>query len=188
MRGEQLSRDQGLDFFTGLTCCFFGVVGLRMRSTFHVLTTFGCLGLSIFLRQITFGLSYRIGLIGLLCRMSKKITFDTVRKIGLALPGVEEGTAYGTPALKVGGKLMACLAINKSAEPNTLGVFVDVDRRAELLTEAPDTYYLTDHYADHPCVLVRLSNIDEDALKGLLRMSWQFVRKKSRNNRRSGGA
>jgi hypothetical protein len=98
----------------------------------------------------------------------------------LALPGVEEGTAYGTPALKVGGKLMACVAINKSAEPNTLGVIVDFDRRAELLTEAPNTYYLTDHYADHPCVLVRLSQIDKEALKGLLRMSWQFVRKKSR--------
>jgi hypothetical protein len=38
----------GLDFFTGLTCCFFGADGLRMRSTFHVLTTFACFGLSIF--------------------------------------------------------------------------------------------------------------------------------------------
>jgi hypothetical protein len=32
--------------------------------------------------------------------------FDTVRKIGLALPGVEESTAYGSPALKVHGKLL----------------------------------------------------------------------------------
>ena len=37
------------------------------------------------------------------------ITFDTVRKIGLALPGVEESTAYGSPALKVHGKLLACV-------------------------------------------------------------------------------
>jgi hypothetical protein len=27
------------------------------------------------------------------------INFDTVRDIGLALPGVEESTAYGVPAL-----------------------------------------------------------------------------------------
>jgi len=33
------------------------------------------------------------------------ISFDTVRKIGLALPGVEESRAYGSPALKVQGKL-----------------------------------------------------------------------------------
>ena len=41
----------GFDFFAGLTCCFFGVAGLRMRSTFHVRITCGCLPLSIF----TFG-------------------------------------------------------------------------------------------------------------------------------------
>jgi hypothetical protein len=28
------------------------------------------------------------------------VTFDTVRRIALELPGVEEGTSYGTPALK----------------------------------------------------------------------------------------
>lgn len=64
-----------------------------------------------------------------------------------------------------------------------LAVFVDFDRRAELLAEAPDTYYLTDHYADHPCVLVRLSQIDPEALQGLLRLSWQFVSKKGRKRR-----
>jgi hypothetical protein len=121
---------------------------------------------------------------GLLCRMPQRITFDTVRKIGLALTGVEEGTAYGVPALKVGGRLMACPAINKSAEPNTLGVMVDFDRRDELLAEAPDIYYVTDHYADHPCVLVRLSQIDYAALQGLLRLSWQFVSAKKRQKRR----
>ena len=115
--------------------------------------------------------------------MPRRITFDTVRKIGLALPGVEEATAYGVPALKVGGKLMAGPAINKSAEPNTLGVMVDFDRRDELLGEAPDIYYVTDHYADHPCVLVRLSQIDQEALKGLLRLSWQFVSAKKRRKR-----
>jgi len=37
------------------------------------------------------------------------INFDAVRKTGLALPGVEESTAYGSPALKVHGKLLACV-------------------------------------------------------------------------------
>jgi hypothetical protein len=37
-----------------------------------------------------------------------KIDFDTVRNIGLALPGVEESTAYGNPALNVNGQLLAC--------------------------------------------------------------------------------
>lgn len=44
------------------------------------------------------------------------INFDTVRKIGLTLPGVEESTAYAQPALKVRGKLLACLPASPSAD------------------------------------------------------------------------
>ena len=55
--------------------------------------------------------------------------FDVVRKLGLALPEVEEGTAYGAPALNVRGKMFACLAIHRSAEPNTLVVCIDFDQR-----------------------------------------------------------
>jgi hypothetical protein len=41
----------------------------------------------------------------LLGQMSRaKIDFDTVRKIALRLPGVEESTAWGSPALKVRGQ------------------------------------------------------------------------------------
>lgn len=76
--------------------------------------------------------------------MPKAISFETVRKIGLALPNVEDSTTYGASSLKIGGKLLTCPAINKSAEPNTLAVSIDVDQRAELLAEAPDTYYVTD--------------------------------------------
>jgi hypothetical protein len=36
-------------------------------------------------------------------------SFDDIRKIAHALPGVVDGTSYGTPALKVGGKLFARL-------------------------------------------------------------------------------
>jgi hypothetical protein len=37
------------------------------------------------------------------------LTFETVREIALALPGVEEGTSYGTPAFRVRGKFLARL-------------------------------------------------------------------------------
>jgi hypothetical protein len=114
-----------------------------------------------------------------------KIDFDTVRKIGLSFAGVEESTAYGSPALKVHGKLMACIAINKSAEPGSLGVMVDFDRRAELMEGAPDVYYVTDHYVNYPCVLVRLSRIDVDALRDLLGMAWRFVTAKKPSGRRT---
>ena len=37
------------------------------------------------------------------------MTFDDVRKIALAWPEVEDGTSYGTPALKVRKKMLARL-------------------------------------------------------------------------------
>jgi len=104
-----------------------------------------------------------------------KVTFDTVRKIGLALADVEESTAYGSPALKVRGDLLACMAINKSAEPGSLGVRIDFDQRDALLAEAPKTYYVTDHYVNYPMVLVRLSQIRMDELRDLLNAAWRFV-------------
>jgi hypothetical protein len=105
----------------------------------------------------------------------RKVTFATVREIGLALPGVEEGTMYGTPALKLRGKLVACIPSHKSAEPDSLVVRLSIEERTELLDTDPDTYYLKDHYVGYPCVLVRLGRIHPDALRDLLAMSYKFV-------------
>lgn len=115
-----------------------------------------------------------------------KTDFDTVRKIGLALPGVEEGTAYGSPALKVRGKLVTCVPSHRSAEPGSLVVCVDFADRAELLAADPDTYYVTDHYLEYPSVLVRLSRVTPDVLRDLLGMAHKFVSAKAarRSSRR----
>jgi hypothetical protein len=104
-----------------------------------------------------------------------RINFDSVLKIGLALPGVEESTAYGSPALKVRGKLLACLPTHRSAEPGSLAVRVGFDDRAELLAAAPDVYYVTDHYLNYNAVLVRLSRVTPDVLRDLLGMAHKFV-------------
>src|SRR5579859_6113902 len=109
----------------------------------------------------------------------KKIDFDTVRVIGLRLPGVEESTMYGSPALKIRGKLLACIPTHKSAEPHSLAVSIDFDRRAEFMAVAPDVYYLPDHYVNYPAVLVRLSRIHPDALRDLLDTAWRFVSAKA---------
>jgi hypothetical protein len=102
-------------------------------------------------------------------------TFDTVRAIGAALPGVEEGTAWGAPALKLHGTLLACMASHRSAEPGTLVLRLDVEQRDALIADAPAIYYLTPHYVDSACVLVRLARVDRAALADLLRASWRFV-------------
>jgi len=98
-----------------------------------------------------------------------------VRKIGLALPGVEESTAYGSPALKVHGKLLACVPSHRSAEPGSLVVRIDFDNRAELLAATPDVYYVTDHYLNYTAVLVRLSRVKPEVLRDLLGMAHKFL-------------
>lgn len=107
------------------------------------------------------------------------IDFDIVRKIGLRMPGVEESTAYGEPALKIHGKLLACMPSHRSAEPGSLAVRVDFADRAELLAEAPDLYYITDHYVDYNAVLVRLARVNPEILRDLLGVAYKFVTRKT---------
>jgi hypothetical protein len=88
---------------------------------------------------------------------------------------VVEVTSYGGRGLKVKGRLFACQAVHKSAEPNSLMVRVGLKRRASLMTGNPNAYYLTDHYAKHPAMLVRLSHMDRSSLRELLTESWEHV-------------
>jgi hypothetical protein len=115
--------------------------------------------------------------------------FQVVRTIGLELPGVEESTMYGAPALKVRGKLLACMASHKSAEPGSLVVRIDFDDREALIADDPRVYYVKPHYQDYPSVLVRLALIDRDALRDLLQSSWRTVTASSTKRRpRANGA
>ena len=107
---------------------------------------------------------------------NEKPDFKMVRRIGLAFPGVEESTSFGQPALKFKGKVFACMASHHSAEPGSLVVRIDFDRRGELLADAPEIYYLTDHYVGYSGVLARLAKIQPDALRGLLAGALEFVR------------
>ncbi len=111
--------------------------------------------------------------------MIAKDWFGNVRKIGLALPQVEESASYGKPALKVRGKMFVCMSSHKSAEPDSLVLRVDFDQRAELLAGDPAVYYITDHYKDHPAVLVRLRKVRPDALKDIVTMAYRHVTRES---------
>lgn len=117
-------------------------------------------------------------------RTPTTMNFDDVRKLALALPGVEASTMYGAPAVKVHGRLLACMASHKSAEPGTLGVCIDFADRDELIAAEPDIYYLKDHYVGYACVLVRLARIHPDALRDLLRGAWRYVSAKAQRKKR----
>lgn len=100
---------------------------------------------------------------------SSAVTYDTVREIARGLPGVEEGTSYGTPALKVRGKLLARLR----EDGRTLVLKCDFIQREMLVQAAPEVFFVTDHYRDYPLVLVDLPKISRKALPGLLEDAWR---------------
>jgi hypothetical protein len=113
----------------------------------------------------------------------RRVSFRAVESIGRTLPDVEVTTAWGQPALKVRGKMFACMASHKSAEPNTLAVMMDFADRDALIEDDPDTYYLKEHYLNYPCVLVRLSRIHADALRDLITGAHRFVSARLRRKR-----
>jgi len=106
--------------------------------------------------------------------------FELVRSIGEALPDVKDATSSRGTALKLKGKLLACKAIHKSAEPDSLMVRISLKRREALLAQNAEVYYLTDHYVPYPAILVRLPRIKRASLKELLTESWEFVREGTR--------
>jgi hypothetical protein len=106
--------------------------------------------------------------------MARKADFARVRKVGLKVPGLEEGTAWNGPCLKASKKIAACMATHKSAEPGTLVVVVGEDVRDELIEGDPEVYYVKDHYVPWPTVLVRLELIDDVVLRDLLMMAARY--------------
>ena len=92
------------------------------------------------------------------------ITFEAVRRLAFALPHVEDGTSYGTRALKVKGKLFVRL----KEDPTVIVVKMPFDLREGLLADQPETYFITDHYLNYEWVLVRLPKVTEPALRELL--------------------
>lgn len=98
------------------------------------------------------------------------MSFAEVSKIGCKLPGVAESTSYGTPALKVAGKLLARLR----EDGETLVLRCDFFSRDFLLDREPDLFFITDHYRDWPWILLRLPEVTADRLKELLEDSWRL--------------
>ena len=104
------------------------------------------------------------------------MTFDDVRKLALAWPEVQDGTSYGTAALKVRKKLLA-----RIREDNDSLVMLGVpqEERAMLCESEPRVFYFTDHYRDYPTVLIRLSKAKRATVEPLLRRHWRTLASKA---------
>jgi hypothetical protein len=98
-------------------------------------------------------------------------TWKDVQAIGKSLPGVLEGTSYGTPSLKAGKAFLTRLR----PEGDAVVVPMPLDEREIKMQAAPDSFCITDHYRAWPTVLVRLSQVDKKELAALLTQAWRNV-------------
>lgn len=100
------------------------------------------------------------------------MTWDEVLAIALVFPGVEEGTSYGTPALKANGKFLTRL---RAEDGSVVLVGVTFDEREMLMEAEPQTFHLTPHYQNYPSVLARLASLDAGTLRNFLERRWREV-------------
>jgi hypothetical protein len=109
---------------------------------------------------------------------SRGVSFAEASEFARTLSGVSESTSYGTPALKVKGKLFARL----KEDGETLVLKMDFVNRYLMLNAEPDIFFLTNHYLHYPWILVRLNRLTRKRLEELLEDAWRLAapRKKSR--------
>jgi hypothetical protein len=94
----------------------------------------------------------------------------------LALPGVVEGTSYGTPGFRAGKKFMARL---RDDDPDVMVLKpIEDDEQRFLMETQPKAFFLTDHYRGYPTILIRLSQVDTGHLQALIETAWRRLASK----------
>ena len=91
-----------------------------------------------------------------------------VSLIAAKLPGTAEAVSYGTPSFKVNKKLFTRL----KEDGKTLVVYTS--ERDKWIKQNPKTFFITDHYTDHPLMLIDLVSVKKKDLQSLLLSSWQM--------------
>jgi hypothetical protein len=94
----------------------------------------------------------------------RKLSLTTIRRAVRAVPGVEQGTSYGTPAWRHRGRLLARL----HQDGSSIVLKVSNETRDHLLQADPRTFFVTDHYLGYPTVLARLDRLSASDLRKLL--------------------
>jgi hypothetical protein len=93
--------------------------------------------------------------------------FAKLKAAAEGLPEVDEGTSYGTPALKVRKKFLC-----RVKDPDTVVVMCPLEEKELLMEAAPEFYLETDHYKGWPSLLVRVNEVPLEELAMRLRRAW----------------
>lgn len=110
-------------------------------------------------------------------------TWNDVRKIALAMPGVKEETSRETPAWVVDGKFFVWDRPLRKSDIKLLGPdaptgpilgvrTADLEMKDVLLARDPNVYFTIKHFDGYPAILVRLPKIKIKELRDLIEEAW----------------
>ena len=98
------------------------------------------------------------------------MTWAQLCKLGRALPEVEEGIWFRTPALKVRGKSFCRL---REDGKSVVFMVESVDEQEALVEAKPAVYFLTDHYRGWPAVPAWLAKLRVPECRVRLERAWR---------------
>ena len=100
------------------------------------------------------------------------VSWDDVVAFASTLPEAAESTSYGTPAVKVAGKLMGRL---RTDADGGLALRCSAADKEALVKGDDPAFYTTPHYDGYDYVLVDLAAVDADELFELVDAAWYLV-------------
>jgi len=98
--------------------------------------------------------------------------FKRIRRIAKEKnwPGVEEGQSWGTPSLKIKGKMLF-----RIREPKVGVLMCRLEAKEMLLQVAPHIYFDLPHYKGYPAVLIHLDQIEDDEIAEMIEEYWRKI-------------
>ena len=100
------------------------------------------------------------------------VTWEDVVAYAVTLPEVAESTSYGTPSLKVAGKLMARL---RTEAEGGLALKCSASDKVALVEGDDPAYFTTPHFDGYNYVAVHLDLAEPDELFELIADAWHIA-------------
>jgi hypothetical protein len=95
-------------------------------------------------------------------------SWDSVMAFALTLPGTEESTSYGKPAVRVRGKAF----VYPGREQGSFAIASPMVEKEMLMESDPGTFWETPHYSGYPAVLVRFGSKERERIEMVIRRAW----------------
>jgi hypothetical protein len=98
-----------------------------------------------------------------------------IRRAVIALPGLEEGTSYGTAAWRFKKKLVARL----HQDGVSIVFWIDAETRDHLVAADSATFFVTEHYRNSVAVQARLDKVSAGDIARLMKRAIERVSRRS---------